>query len=80
MCDLHGIRPGYWCNGRLDFIRTDPSHWDIKIANTDHVVGQIRFNVIWNEFTLVTVAGEIFAFDCLEDISTLLRHLNSKTK
>jgi hypothetical protein len=79
--ELRQIGPDTWSNGHLRF---DPSgrpsyrrSWDIRLAGTGGApVGHLRWNSIWREYVLLTRPGYIFAHDCLDDISQLLRHLN----
>jgi hypothetical protein len=79
--ELRQIGPDTWSNGHLRF---DPAQrpfcrrsWDIRLAGTGgEPVGHLRWNSIWREYVLLTREGYIFAHDCLDDISQLLRHLN----
>ena len=79
--ELREIEPNTWSNGHL---RWDyyGKYWEMRYAtagrNKGALLGRIRWNSVWREYVFTPTANLILAYDCLGDISRLLKTLTAR--
>ena len=76
---LREIEPGLWSNGHLRFVPAGPYKWTLHLEgsgpNSDPIA-RVGWNGVFGEFVLKTKDGEIFGWDCLNDISDFIQYQN----
>jgi hypothetical protein len=82
---LREIAPNTWSNGhiRFDPVQRGKLMWDVRMATAPSdapPIAHVRWNGAFGEHILYTRDGQIFGWDCLDDISKFLIEQNERVK
>lgn len=82
---LQEIGPNIWSNGhiRFDPIRKHKLEWAVRFAvapTSAPPIAHVRWNGAFGEHVLFTRDGQIFGWDCLDDIAMFLIEQTARVK